>query len=141
MGLVFHNGSLLFVNGLPAMSTACCCNAPCCQSLIAYAELMADVSCNGSSESITLTGSPGAGWTGGSSLESVLNITFYCEGDPSPGQGAFRMTVHMESSAPCLYDGEISQDGNCSPLDVTFQFSVTDPLCCGPTLTVRVYAP
>ena len=30
MGLVFHNGSLLFVNGLPAMSTACCCGGGCC---------------------------------------------------------------------------------------------------------------
>lgn len=32
MGLIFHNGSLLFVGGLPAMSSNCCCDG-CCSKL------------------------------------------------------------------------------------------------------------
>lgn len=141
MTLVFHNGRLLFSGGLLAMSSACCCGG-CCTRLEAYAALSADISCGACTETITLTGSLSGGWTGTSSCESIMTVTFNCLGDDSPGVGLYSIEVYMESSAPCVFTVTDQQTAACSPLDVTFQLTNTDALCsCGPTITIRVYPP
>lgn len=141
-GPMFYNGQLLMVDGQVAMDAACCCDdAPCCESLIAFTTLKADVECGMCTETIDLNGSPNSGWTGLSSCESILNITLFCIGDPATGKGRFRMDINMESSAPCEFNDSQERTADCRPLDTTFQFDTSSGgSCCGP-LFVRVYFP
>lgn len=44
MGLMFYNGSLLFVGGAPAMSSACCCGGGCCPNTLVQPTMAGDPS-------------------------------------------------------------------------------------------------
>lgn len=136
MGLIFYQGKLLIVDGKLAMDLACCCGGGgCCEFLIKYTSLWAEILYGPYSETIELTGSP-TQWTGTSTLESIFGVAVSCVSGKRSGQARFRCCVLLSSSAPCEFDECQDVDADCDPVDVVFNFS--PPANCQSPVMIRI---
>lgn len=116
----------------------CCCDCEnCCESMDNwYNQLLYDITTGcGDSATGLLTQATWEAICGA----PVCSMILTCLGDLGNRRASFGLAVHMESSAPCDFTANYTEEGDCWPPDVTFTFD-TGANCCG-VVTVRFYAP
>ena len=144
MGLVFHNGQLLFSNSLLAMDPACCCNKTCCCNNILpenTSTLYAHVAGGTISCCITLSASGASrcgSWSG--SIADIggctdtpipLSLTFYCY-DVSQGCNGYRLLAAYPGSGCINIATTIRTPTSCTCSTFSVVFEIPPPSSVAP---------
>lgn len=153
MPLIIQGGKILFTSGMPSMSTACCCDTPCCNRLnppgsppeylpTTLTMVLTDTATCPCIEamSITLTWSvpnaqyegTGPGGSGCALTEETWRLS--CGSNPAPGAtGCRHWQLSIEETTACIMDGDpyFALTGcTCNPLHLEFDVAFLGIGCC-----------